>query len=41
MNHIIDTVIETANFILISAFNHRDFIALLKAVEKECCEKIC
>jgi hypothetical protein len=35
MNHIMDTVIETVDFIHTSVFNHREFVALLEEVENK------
>jgi hypothetical protein len=35
MNHVVDIVTKTANFIRASALNHREFVAFLEIVENE------
>jgi hypothetical protein len=41
MNHIMDIVIKTVNFIRASALNHREFVLFLEEVENEYGEIIC
>jgi hypothetical protein len=35
MDHLMDIVINTMNFICVSVLNHRKFVALLEQVENE------